>query len=273
MREEDVGTKEKGYAQGLEEKLSTRWAGHPLYYAEEIDSTNLWAQRLAEEGKPGGTLCVADFQTAGRGSRGRRWEEEPGLSVMMSLLLTPSFPAERASMLTLVMGMAVAGAVQSFGLPATIKWPNDVVVSKKKICGILTEMRLQGSEIRDVVIGVGINVNAREYPPELADKATSLYLEAGHPFSREEVLCKVIEIFEGYEELFEKKADLSLLKDEYESMLANKGAPVRVLSDPPFEGIALGIDERGHLIVKKEDGTLAVVGAGEVSVRGLYSYV
>ena len=272
MREDEKAVT-KIFGDGLEDMLSTRWAGHPLYYAQEIDSTNLWAQRLSEEGQGSGTLCVADFQTAGRGSRGRRWEEEPHLSVMMSLLLKPSFPAERASMLTLVMGMAVCKAVRSFGLDATIKWPNDVVVSKKKICGILTEMRLDGSEIRDVVIGVGINVNARAYPPELSDKATSLYLEAGHVFSREEVLSKVIEIFEGYEELFEEKADLSLLKEEYESLLANKDAPVRVLSDLPFEGVALGIDERGRLLVRKEDGSISLVGAGEVSVRGLYSYV
>ncbi len=176
-------------------------------------------------------------------------------------------------MLTLVMGMAVAAAVRSFGLDASIKWPNDVVVSKKKICGILTEMRLSGSEIRDVVIGVGINVNARSYPPELADKATSFLLEAGHPFERKEVLARVLEIFEGYEELFEKTADLSLLKEDYESLLANKGEAVRVLADPPFEGRALGIDERGRLLVKREDGSVVLVGAGEVSVRGLYSYV
>lgn len=257
----------------LEGALTTKWAGHPLHYAEEIDSTNLWAWRLSGEGAPHGTLCAADFQSAGRGSRGRRWEEEPGQSVMMSLLLKPSFAPERASMLTLVMGMAVAKAVLSFGLSASIKWPNDVVVSKKKICGILTEMRLDGEKIRDVVIGVGINVNAKSYPPELADKATSFLLEAGHSFPREDVLARVIGFFEELYARFERTADLSLLREEYESLLANKGSEVRVLAEPAFEGVALGIDERGRLLVKRSDGTVEKVGAGEVSVRGLYSYV
>ena len=261
------------YAREIENALSTKWAGHPVFFAREIDSTNLWAQREALQGAGHGLLTLADYQSAGRGSRGRSWEEKPGKGIMMSILLRPCFTPDRGSMLTLVMGMAVAKATQELGMMVSIKWPNDVVVSKKKVCGILTEMRLQGNQIQDVVVGVGINVNVEVFPQELEDKATSFYLETGQRFDRVRVIDSVMKAFEEYYELFEEEGNLSLLKESYEAMLVNKGAPVKVLEKVPYEGIAQGIDEWGRLLVEREDGTLVKVNAGEVSVRGLYSYV
>ena len=257
----------------ISNEMYTKWAGKTVHFARETDSTNLWIKRLAKEGAPEGTLAVAEFQSAGRGRLGRSWEVPEGTSVMMSILLRPEFEPQYAPTLTLVMGMAVAKAVKNLGFDVSIKWPNDVVVSHKKICGILTEMGVRDGKIDYAVIGVGINVNIREFPEEMADKATSLYLEAGQEFDRSRIPGLVMEAFEEYYEKFAATCDLSGLKDEYESILANYNQPVRVLAKEPYEGIARGITDGGELLVEKADGTMAIVSAGEVSVRGLYSYV
>jgi BirA family biotin operon repressor/biotin-[acetyl-CoA-carboxylase] ligase len=257
----------------IADQIHTKWAGKTVHFARETDSTNLWIKRLAKEGAPEGTLALAEFQSAGRGRLGRSWEVPEGTSVMMSILLRPKFEPQYAPMLTLVMGMAVAKAVKKLGFDVSIKWPNDVVVSHKKICGILTEMGVRDGKIDYAVIGVGINVNIREFPEEMADKATSLYLESGREFDRSQIPGLVMEAFEEYYEKFAATCDLSGLKEEYESILANYDQPVRVLAKEPYEGVARGITDGGELLVEKTDGTIVAVSAGEVSVRGLYSYV
>ena len=257
----------------IADQIHTKWAGKTVHFARETDSTNLWIKRLAKEGASEGTLALAEFQSAGRGRLGRSWEVPEGTSVMMSILLRPKFEPQYAPTLTLVMGMAVAKAVKSLGFDVSIKWPNDVVVSHKKICGILTEMGVRDGKIDYAVIGVGINVNIKEFPEEMADKATSLYLESGKEFDRSQIPGLVMEAFEEYYEKFAATCDLSGLKEEYESILANYNQPVRVLAKEPYEGVARGITDGGELLVEKTDGTIATVSAGEVSVRGLYSYV
>lgn len=257
----------------IADQIHTKWAGKTVHFAREIDSTNLWIKRLAKEGAPEGTLALAEFQSAGRGRLGRSWEVPEGTSVMMSILLRPKFEPQYAPTLTLVMGMAVAKAVKSLGFDVSIKWPNDVVVSHKKICGILTEMGVRDGKIDYAVIGVGINVNIKEFPEEMVDKATSLYLESGKEFDRSQIPGLVMEAFEEYYEKFAATCDLSGLKEEYESILANYNQPVRVLAKEPYEGVARGITDGGELLVEKTDGTIVAVSAGEVSVRGLYSYV
>ena len=257
----------------IADQIHTKWAGKTVHFARETDSTNLWIKRLAKEGAPEGTLALAEFQSAGRGRLGRSWEVPEGTSVMMSILLRPKFEPQYAPTLTLVMGMAVAKAVKSLGFDVSIKWPNDVVVSHKKICGILTEMGVRNGKIDYAVIGVGINVNIKEFPEEMADKATSLYLESGKEFDRSQIPGLVMEAFEEYYEKFAATCDLSGLKEEYESILANYNQPVRVLAKEPYEGVARGITDGGELLVEKTDGTIVAVSAGEVSVRGLYSYV
>ena len=257
----------------IADQIHTKWAGKTVHFARETDSTNLWIKRLAKEGASEGTLALAEFQSAGRGRLGRSWEVPEGTSVMMSILLRPKFEPQYAPTLTLVMGMAVAKAVKNLGFDVSIKWPNDVVVSHKKICGILTEMGVRAGKIDYAVIGVGINVNIKEFPEEMADKATSLYLESGKEFDRSQIPGLVMEAFEKYYEKFAATCDLSGLKEEYESILANYNQPVRVLAKEPYEGVARGITDGGELLVEKTDGTIVAVSAGEVSVRGLYSYV
>ena len=252
----------------------------PIYYYDVIDSTNTQARRLAMEGllkndSSDKILILAETQTNGRGRRGRSWESPSQTSVYMSLLLCPKISPDKASMLTLVMGLSVVEAIQQeFGVKTQIKWPNDVVLNKKKLVGILTEMGMEGIQMEYLVIGVGMNVNTVNFPDELVDKATSLRLECGYYIEREKLIGAVLKAFDRNYQEFLKTQDFTNLKERYEAMLVNQNQPVRVLQPgSEYEGIALGINRMGELLVKKEDGTCEAVYAGEVSVRGLYSYV
>lgn len=248
---------------------------YQIQYQEVVDSTNDWAKRLAKEGAPEGLVCMADTQTAGRGRLGRQWASPAGDSISMSLLLRPQISPSQASMLTLVMGLSVVQACRSLlGVDAWIKWPNDMVIHGKKVCGILTEMTLQGSQIDAVVIGTGINVNQTDFPEAIQATATSLALEYGQNMDRREVLDAVLAAFERNYELFLQTGDLRSLQEAYNQVLINRGNEIRVL-DPKgaYNGISGGINENGELLVTKEDGTCEAVYAGEVSVRGVYGYV
>lgn len=258
----------------ISNEIHTKWAGKTVHFAKETDSTNEWCKRMSKENTEHGTLAVAEFQSDGKGRLGRKWVAPEGSSIMMSILLRPEFEPQYASMLTLVMGLSVAQAVRELGVEVTIKWPNDVVVSHKKICGILTEMGLQDGKIREVVIGLGINVNLEEIQDDLKDKATSLYLETGEKYDRNRLIGLVMEKFEINYEKFVQTCDLSMILDDYNILLANKSQPVRVLDKlAPYEGVALEIDRDGALLVRVQSGEIRKVCSGEVSVRGLYSYV
>ena len=256
-------------------QMNTKWMGRHLVYLPETDSTNIQAAKLAREGAPEGTLVVAESQTAGKGRRGRSWSSPSGSSIYMSFLLRPDIPPYCASMITLLAGMAAAKAVcQVAGLEAQIKWPNDLVVNGKKICGILTEMSAEMERIHYIVTGIGINVNQMEFPEEIRDKATSLWIEGGKRLNRSQLIAAVMEWFEQYFEQFLETKDLSGLKEAYEEMLANRNREVSVL-DPasPCQGICRGIDKGGELLVELPEGQIRKVVAGEVSVRGIYGYV
>ena len=267
-------------ASEITSRLTTQWAGRKLFYYDMTGSTNNDAKRLAEEGNPQGTVVVADIQNAGKGRRGRSWQTLSGTALSFTLLLRPDFAPDRASMITLVMALSVAEAVEeTTGVAATIKWPNDIVVNRKKICGMLTEMTMtpEMGEIQYVVVGAGINVNnssPEEFQEEIRKTATSLKIETGRQISRAVLLDKVLARFEDNYERFLLTLDLSQLREAYQKRLHGMGNEVRVL-DPAGEyiGISHGINNQGELIVEKENGESVCVYAGEVSVRGLYGYV
>ncbi len=258
----------------LESIHATEWAGCEIYYFDSIDSTNTKAKELAEEGHPSGTLVVADRQTAGKGRRGRSWESPTGIGIFMTLMLKPEINPNNASMLTLVAAMATTRAIRRVtGVPAMIKWPNDIVMNGKKVCGILTEMSAQFDYINHIVIGIGINVHNEDFPEEIAKTASSLYLESGQHIHRASLIEAFLEEFEDVYAEYLKTEDMEGLQKEYDAMLVNRGRQVRVL-DPkePFEGKAMGITKKGELIVDTWESR-KLVSSGEVSVRGIYGYV
>lgn len=255
-------------------KLETAWAGKTCLCFDTLDSTNDYGKELGKKESVHGTLILAESQSAGKGRRGRVWQTPKGSTIAMSLCLEPKLRPENAAGLTLVMALAVAEGIREVtGANPQIKWPNDIVLGGRKICGILTEMCFKdGGYV--VVVGVGINVNTEEFPDEIREIAGSLKLTTGREFSREAIIASVLKYFEKFYEQYEQTEDLSELKAVYESMLANKGREVSVL-DPkePYKGVAKGINSSGNLIVVCEDGTEKEVYSGEVSVRGLYGYV
>lgn len=255
--------------------LKTEWAGGRTVYFDATDSTNVQAKRLAEAHAPHGTLVVSDRQDGGKGRRGRSWASPSGVGIWMSLILRPEIAPSSASMLTLAAALAVRkGILEETGLSPLIKWPNDLVLNGKKICGILTEMSTELMEIQYVITGIGINVNQKEFPPEIRDTATSLSLEAGRSFRRSSLIAAILKAFEKDYEAFLKTGDLSLLLEEYNACLVNRGKEVCIL-DPSgeYRAVAEGIDESGSLLVTLPDGTRREIISGEVSVRGIYGYV
>lgn len=255
--------------------LETRWAGRPIIYFEETDSTNTQAKKLGDQDARHGTLVIAESQIGGKGRRGRGWMSPAQGNIYMTILLRPDIEPSRAPMLTLVMAHSAAAAIHRItGLEMQIKWPNDVIVEQKKVCGILTEMSAEIDYINHVVIGIGINTNMQEIPTELGEKATSLAIEKGQQIERAALAAAIINQFEKDYEIFMECSNLSGLKDSYNRMLVNKNKEVMIQEvNWEFRGEALGINESGELIVRKEDGSLQQIFAGEVSVRGIYGYV
>lgn len=255
--------------------MHTDWVAKEVLYFDTIDSTNTKAQELAEKGYPSGTLVVADKQESGKGRRGRSWVSPSGTGIFMTLMIKPDINPNNASMLTLVAALAVAKAITSVtGEEALIKWPNDIVINGKKVCGILTEMNAQFDYINHIVVGIGINVHNESFPEEISQMASSLMIEAGGKrFHRAQIIAETMAYFEQYYDTFLKTQDLSALVREYDELLVNRNKSVRVL-DPkePFDGKAMGITPKGELIVDTWESR-KLVSSGEVSVRGIYGYV
>lgn len=257
--------------QELEQGLKTKTMGQTIYFYEETDTTNNRARELALEGAPEGTLVVAEKQTAGRGRRGKVWESPLGTGIWMSLVLRPQIAPAEASVLTLLCGLATAEAIEAeTGLSAGIKWPNDILINGKKAVGILTEMDCEMSEVHFVIPGIGINVNTASFPPEIADIATSLYLECGKTVSRRRLVHKVLERLEEHYETFLRTGSFAAMLEDYRKHCITLGKEVHVLGREPFFAEALDITPEGELLVRRADnGKEEVVFSGEVSIRGV----
>ncbi|MDO5339768.1 MAG: biotin--[acetyl-CoA-carboxylase] ligase [Eubacteriales bacterium] len=251
-----------------------------VVYYDETDSTNNEAKRAAEKDNAAdGTLYITESQTGGRGRRGRNWASPAGSGIWMSLLLRPDIAPVNASMLTIVAAMAVQEAIHTVltedghDAECRIKWPNDIVLNKKKICGILTEMSAEMDYIHYVVIGMGINVNTTEFDDSIKATASSLYLETGDHLKRSRIVAAFSESFAKYYTEFVKTQNLAGLKEDYNAMLVNKDSEVKAIyADKEIVGTALGINDEGELIIKTDEGE-KIIRTGEVSVRGLYGYV
>ncbi len=262
-------------------RLKTQWLGRSFQYYEAADSTNTRVKEAAGEGAPAGLVIVAGSQSAGKGSRGRNWESPVGGGLYASLLLRPHIRPEQAPMLTLVTACAICKSLhRDAGISTQIKWPNDLVMDGKKVCGILTEMAACPTGGFAVIIGIGLNVANRQFAPEITERATSLWLETGRLYAEEELLAGILNQLEADLEQFFQAGSLVPFREVYEAALVNKGQEVRLEDGsggcPGGEvtGVALGISDKGELLVRcHPDGEIRTVVSGEVSVRGVYGYV
>jgi BirA family biotin operon repressor/biotin-[acetyl-CoA-carboxylase] ligase len=253
--------------------------GRELCCFDEIDSTNTYAKKLALSGAPDGTVVVADCQTAGRGRMDRRFQSPKGKGIYLSVLLRPSLPPERLMVVTALAGVAVCQAVEQVcGLKPGLKWPNDPVLGGKKLCGILTEMGMEGESgrLQYLIPGIGLNVaqQPEDFSPDVAEIATSLLQVTGAPVSRAALAAAEIEALDRvYTAL--QAGDLSDYLAAYRRDCVNLGRTVQLIApDGSRETVtAVGIDEDFGLMVRDAAGRVRTVRSGEVSVRGLYGYV
>jgi BirA family biotin operon repressor/biotin-[acetyl-CoA-carboxylase] ligase len=269
------GSAAPDFATALRAKLQTKIFGSPVHYFPIIDSTNVYAVRLAREGAAEGTTVIADAQSGGKGRLGRSWISPPGVNLYLSVILRPSVSASVAPQLNLLTAIAVADAISEVcQLTPAIKWPNDVLVAGKKVCGILAEMQTEAGELRAVILGIGVNINAplSAFPEELHDKASSLLLVSGRTIERSMFTASLLTHLEKYYVLWLEQGFVALRStwEMYASSVLGKRIAVAV-SEGTVIGTALGLDDDGALLVRGEaDGAIHRLLAGDVSVIGGY---
>ena len=244
----------------------TPFAKH-IFHFFKVDSTNTVAMRLGEEGEAHGTVVVAEEQTSGRGRAGHSWHSEKAAGIYVSILLRPQISPMLAPALTLVAGLAAYDAIaEQSGLPPDIRWPNDVLLKGKKVCGILTEMQAEPDRMHFAVIGIGINVNQPKMPNELASIATSMRMETGRVHSRLELLARLLRHLDRYYNEFIAEGAAPILRRFAEVSSYCEGKRVRIsTSTDNFVGTTAGLGPMGILRVKRDDGKIESVISGMVA--------
>ncbi|KPU26613.1 biotin--acetyl-CoA-carboxylase ligase [Caloranaerobacter sp. TR13] len=259
----------------IAEYLKTNYIGRKIVYFESIDSTNIKAKQLATEGIKEGTVVISEEQTMGRGRLGRKWLSPKGKGIWMSIILRPDINPIDASKVTQIGAAAIWKTLKKVGVDAYIKWPNDIVLNGKKVCGILTEMSAELNRINYLVIGMGINVNvnSEEFPEEIKDIATSIKAEIGHDVDRKFIVAEILNNFEGfYNELIKYgsiKTSIEICREA--SILL--GREIKIITNKgERKAKAIDITDQGELLIE-ENGQIKKLVSGEISVRGIYGYV
>jgi BirA family transcriptional regulator, biotin operon repressor / biotin---[acetyl-CoA-carboxylase] ligase len=253
----------------IEEKLSGKLIGYKLYYYPEIGSTNDEAYRLGMEGALEGTVVIADMQTKGKGRMQRVWHSPAGSNIYTSIILRPPFKPAAAPQISLVAGVAVAELLEQF-CPGRIdlKWPNDVLINDKKVCGILAQMKPSVDQVDFVVVGIGINVNIRQnqFPADICDIATSLRAETGREILREDL---IISLYENFAKWYKKllQDGFASIKERWLGFAAMIGRNIQIkYFNETLTGKAIGINDAGSLILLNAKGEKLIINAGDATI-------
>lgn len=216
----------------------------------------------------------------GRGRLSRAWSSTSGSDIYLSMVVKPDILPQNSCMLTILAALSVNKSINKYlNIPHTkskIKWPNDITIHGKKVCGILTEMSCIKDKVEYVVIGIGVNVNRERFIESIQDSATSLYIENGQKLDRNLLIADILLNMNDYYNQFLKTGNLSDVREEYNGNLANYNNKVKVIQkDNEYTGTAFGINDEGGLLVRKDGDSnrLDIIISGEVSVRGIYGYV
>ena len=265
----------------IQAELNTNCFGKNIIYYDTITSTNNAAKEAAAKGCDEGTVVIADRQTAEKGRLGRSWVSPPNSGIWMSVVLRPEILPVQAQFITILAAIAVGRAIEQIaGITIGIKWPNDIVINRKKVCGILTEISAEIEQINYIVLGIGVNVNLDkdDFPDDIKHSAASIKSETGSTVSRKKLVVRILENLESlYKNLYKKefydnaKADLI---NEYKKYSVTLGNRVKAIyQNKTIEGYAEDITENGELIIRSDNGEQHTILSGEVSVRGLYGYI
>lgn len=254
----------------IRDGLGTRVFGKTdLHYFREVDSTNMKAKDLADAGAPEGTVVIAESQTAGRGRRGRSWFSSSGHGIYATLILRPAMPPIGTPRITLMAAVAVAEAILSLvTLDVKIKWPNDILVRGKKLSGILTEIAMEMDAVNYIVVGFGLNVNTpiADFPKELREKATSIFIETGEQLSRIKLVRACLEQFEKYYKMF-KENEFSFIMHRWKQLSDIIGKKIMVdVVGQEHRGEVVDIDDDGVLILKDGHGRRQRIFSGDVTL-------
>lgn len=254
--------------------ISTRYLGHRVFCFESIGSTNNYIKEHADE-FPDGTLVVSEEQKSGRGRLGREWTSPSGKGIWMSLLLKPGISPQDAPKITQIAAAALVEALNDlYGLDVKVKWPNDIVVNGRKVCGILTEMGAELGRVSHIVLGIGINANMDAFAGELADKATSLKIEIGEAVDRKKLLFHFLNCLERLLDLFFEDGDFEKALNICRKHSAVIGKKIWIKEkNSSVEVLATGINDSGELVVQYEDGSEKAILSGEVSIRSEDGYI
>ncbi|MEG0250764.1 MAG: biotin--[acetyl-CoA-carboxylase] ligase [Peptostreptococcus sp.] len=251
--------------------LETNFIGQNIEYFKSIDSTNIFAKSIALKSDEG-SVVISDEQVSGKGRTGREWISKRDEGVYFSIILKPNIPIMRASFLTQVAGAAMVSSLKKMGVESLIKWPNDIIINGKKVAGILTEMSAEIDRISYIVVGIGINLYNENFDKEIESKASSLKKE-GYIIDKKEFLQTFFSEFENLYKKFldgENKSTLSILREK--SAVLNKYVYI-IDGNQKIKVYAKNIDENGNLLAEKENGNIETIFTGEISIRGLESYI
>jgi len=247
--------------------LQTKHFGKNLYCFDTIDSTNTFARSLKEKDAPHGTLVVADEQTAGKGRQERQWRSQKGKNLLFSLILKPAFPQEKIRLLPFATALAAADAVEmETGCSVECKWPNDLLVARKKVAGMLIETTMQDEVVKNAILGIGINVNQTVFADDLKEKATSLRLHSSKDFDRVHLLCEVLgELENRYDQL--EQFSSQLLLDEWKQRATMFGTTITLAEHSSLLKVtAIDIAPSGALVIEELNGARREVFAGDVTI-------
>ena len=247
-------------------ELGENEIGHKIVHYFRIESTNDVALALAAKGAEHGTVVLAEEQTAGRGRFGRTWFSEKSSGIYVSVVLRPDLPPAAAPALTLLAGVAAHRAVTgAAGLAADIRWPNDLLVNGKKVCGILTEMSAELGRLHAIVLGIGINVNHGEMPAELKSVATSLRIETRRTWSRAQIFIVLLKELERYYRMLLEKGSAAIAEQWASASTYASGKRIRIATaEAELLATTIGLDRSGALRVRYDDGSEDALVAGEI---------
>lgn len=246
----------------LDSTLAGTFYGGKLRYFPEIESTNTAAMQAASSGAEEGTVFLADQQTAGRGRNGHSWHSETANAILVSIILRPRIPLAQVLWLSLMAGLAMHEAIsRTCGISCDLRWPNDLLIGRKKVCGILTEISADAEQLRFAVVGIGINVNQQSFPQEIAQLATSLQIETGKEWSRTELLISLLNSVESEYRRFLVRSESVFSRLELISSYV-RGKRVHVDEAGGYSGITDGLDPRGFLCVRTSEGVRTVLSGG-----------
>lgn len=248
----------------VQSRLTAGALDYEVKFSPVLESTQVRAQQLATEGAKEGTLVITDHQSGGRGRLGRMWKSAQGTGIAASLILKPAIPMEQVPQITLVAAVTVAKLLRSYDIQARIKWPNDILVDDKKVCGILTEMQADPDGVKAVIIGIGLNVNELDFPKEIEEKAISLKKIKNIEYDRSAVTADLFNLFaEDYLRFTEKS--FAVFKDDWIKLSATIGKNVSVLqNNKNIKGKAVAIENNGALKIITADGNEHLIYSGDL---------